>query len=69
MFGALMPLSAGDSVTLSISPVVWLTQYKALRPGATLTRVVGEKPEADVAVMRDDLRKLLWEAYGLRLRR
>lgn len=53
-----MPLRKGDTVSLSISPAVHLTRYQLLKTHATLTRVLGDDPEADMADAQSELRRI-----------
>lgn len=46
-----MGLRKGDRLTLSRGATIWLTQYDALKPHVTLTRELGDDPEADKAEM------------------
>jgi hypothetical protein len=54
-------LRAGDIVTLSSSPVIWLNQYRSLRPSATLTRTLQDSASVDSQMeeMEKDLHALL----------
>lgn len=62
-----MPLRQGDTVSLSISPAVQLTRYQFLKSHATLTRVLGADPEADVADAQQELRKLYFQTVHAEL--
>ena len=62
-----MPLRPGDTVSLSIRPPIQLSQFQYLKTGVTLTRVVGENPEADIADMRVTAQRLYAEALHMEL--
>lgn len=46
-----MGLRKGDRLTISRGATIWLTQYDSLKPHVTLTRELGDDPEADRAEM------------------
>lgn len=46
----------GDTVTLSISPVVQLAPYTHAKPFASITREIGDDPDADLEDMQNILR-------------
>lgn len=46
-----MPLKPGDTFNVSRDGKVFLTQYNTLGAHVSLTRVLGDDPEADVAEM------------------
>jgi len=53
-----MPLRQGDTVSLSVRPAVQLSRYQHLKASASITRTLGNDPEADVREMRVELRRL-----------
>lgn len=57
-----MALRPGDTVSLSVSPAVSLTKYQFLKAHATVTRKLGDDPEADLADMRVELRRVYMAA-------
>ena len=51
-----MPLREGDSLTLSLRPVIFSgDRYRPFKPMATLTRVLGPDPEKE----RDEMERIL----------
>jgi hypothetical protein len=50
-----MAFREGDTLALRAQCVVKLSQYESLKPWASLTRVLGEDPEADAEDMRRTL--------------
>lgn len=64
-----MPLEfkSGDSVTLSASVPVALTQYDRLKAHATITRVLGDDIETDLAEMEFLLKQLLYRSVQVQL--
>lgn len=46
-----MGLRKGDRLTISRGATIWLTQYDSLKPHVSLTRELGDDPEADKADM------------------
>lgn len=62
-----MPLRPGDTVSMSLRPPVKLAEYTYLKTGATLTRVLGDDPEADLRDMKTLLPRLYAEAVGVDL--
>lgn len=46
-----MALKTSDTITVRRQTAIWLTQYDAIKPSVTLTRVLGDDPEADRADM------------------
>lgn len=57
----------GDSITLSAAPKVWLDKYRALSPHASITRVLGDDPERDIAAATRDLHLLLHESLRVEI--
>lgn len=60
-------MKKGDRVTLESHPAIRLSKYEYVKPGASLTRVLGDDPDADVATMRVDLRRMLMESLSVEL--
>lgn len=47
-----MGVKSGDVVTVSVGPTINLSNYESLKPHASITRELGEDPEADLASMQ-----------------
>lgn len=55
-----MSLRPGDTVSLSIRPPVQLSRYQFIKASATVTRTLGDDPEADLVDMRGELRRVFF---------
>lgn len=53
-----MPLRKGDSVSLTIGPMIGLSRYTNCKAHATLRRELGDDVEADLADMQVELVRL-----------
>jgi hypothetical protein len=52
----------GDTVTLGASPAINLGNYNSLKPSASITRVLGDNPEAEIKEMESTLQESLVKA-------
>lgn len=62
-----MALQPGDSLSLSREGKVFLNQFSSVSAFVSLTRVLGDDPEADVEVMREDLDHMFHEQLLINL--
>ena len=50
-----MALRTGDTITVRRSAAIWITQYDSFKPSVSLTRTLGDDPEAERAEMDNTL--------------
>lgn len=53
-----MALRKGDTVSLSVAPTFKLADFTMLKASASVTRCLGDDPDADIAEMRAEVRAL-----------
>lgn len=62
-----MALKPGDIVTLTINPTVCIAPYTFLKPGASLTRALGDDTVSSLKEMEEDVRALSLQAAAAEL--
>jgi len=60
-----MPLREGDTVTVICQASANIIRFHPVKPYASITRVLGDDPEADYTDAQDMCRKLFWRSLAL----
>jgi len=56
-----MPRS-GDEITIGHSPTIFLSKYQSVKPTVSITRTLGDDPEADVTELVEDVKRQVHRA-------
>jgi len=60
-------LRTGDTIRLSVNPTISIADFKNLKPSASISRVIGDDVEGDLAEVREELQSAIYEAIAMEL--